>query len=165
MRKYTRVLVVFAGVIGSCGSIAGAAASPAGAAITGSAKFTLSGAGKGTLQEGSEGLCTNARGAGGDILGLTGSISNFPSSDTWSIVVSTPKAKNGTYAIGKSGSNGPFGQLTPAKKSATEFQNQAAILDASSGQFSFSGEKGTLDVTFGKGKKAITVKGSWNCAG
>ena len=31
------------------------------------------------------------------------------------------------------------------------------------GSYTFKGEAGTLDVTFGTGKKAITVKGSWNC--
>jgi hypothetical protein len=40
---------------------------------------------------------------------------------------------------------------------------QAAILNFTSGTYAVKGVKGTLDLTFGSGKKAITVKGPWNC--
>jgi hypothetical protein len=140
----------------------GLLASSAGASINGSASLTLSGAGKGTLHEGSGGLCTNARGDGVDLIGLQGSISGFNSAATWSLVVATQSGKAGTYPVSANGKT--TGQLDPMVKNSTYIESEKALLNSSSGTLTFNGEKGTLNVTFGTGKKAVTVKGSWNCS-
>jgi hypothetical protein len=134
----------------------------AAASITGSATLKLSGAGRGTLREGSGGLCTDARGEGVDLIDLVGSIAGFKSAATWSLVVASQSTKTGTYKIA-SGGGDPGGQLDPMVKHSTTIQSEKAILNSSAGSYTFKGEAGTLDVTFGTGKKAITVKGSWNC--
>jgi hypothetical protein len=136
---------------------------PAGASITGSASVKLSGAGKGSLHEGSSGICTDARGEGVDLIGLVGTVSGFKKAATWSLVVQATSPKSGTYKISSSGSTA--GQLDPMVKHSTYVQSEKAILNSSAGTFTFKGEKGTMDVTFGTGSKAITVKGSWNCGG
>jgi hypothetical protein len=78
------------------------------------------------------------------------------------LVLASPSTKGGTFTV--SSSDSPGGQLGPSVKNATLAQTQNALLNSSSGTYTVKGEKGTLDVIFGTGKKAITVKGSWNCA-
>jgi hypothetical protein len=124
--------------------------------------MTLSGAGKGTLHEGSSGICTDARGGGVDLSDLQGSISGFKSAATWSLVVTTQSAKSGTYSVSENGTI--TGQLDPMMKNSTILESEKALLYSSSGKLTFNGEKGTLTVTFGTGKKAVSVKGSWNCS-
>jgi hypothetical protein len=135
---------------------------PAAASITGSATMQLSGAGHGTLHEGPQGLCTTARDEGVDLIGLIGAVSGFKKAATWTLVVASQSTKAGTYRVRASGS--PGGQLDPIVAHASEAQSQAAILNSTSGTYTVKGVKGTLDVTFGSGKKAIRVKGSWNCS-
>jgi hypothetical protein len=142
----------------SLGPMSGRAA----ASLTGSATLKLSGAGQGTLREGSGGVCTNARGEGVDLIDLVGSIAGFKKAATWSLVVASQSTKVGTYKIA-SGGDSPGGQLDPMVKHSTFTQSEKAVLNSSAGSYTFKGEAGTLDVTFGTGKKAITVKGSWNC--
>jgi hypothetical protein len=142
----------------SLGPMSGRAA----ASLTGSATLKLSGAGRGTLREGSGGLCTNARGEGVDLIDLVGSIAGFKGAATWSLVVASQSTKAGTYKIAPGGGS-PGGQLDPMVTHSTPTQSEKAILNSSAGSYTFKGEAGTLDVTFGAGKKAITVKGSWNC--
>jgi hypothetical protein len=139
----------------------GAASRQAAASITGSASLKLTGAGRGALKEGSGGLCTTARGEGVDLIGLEGSVDGFKDAATWTMVLASQSTKGGTFKVSSSGS--PGGQLDPIGKHATVFQSQNAILNSSAGTYTVKGVKGTLDVTFGTGKKAITVKGSWNC--
>jgi|HubBroStandDraft_1064217.scaffolds.fasta_scaffold50407_2 hypothetical protein len=136
---------------------------PAGASLTGTASFKLSGAGRGSLKEGPQGICTTARGEGVDLINLVGSISGFKSAATWTLVVASQSTTGGTFTVNSSGS--PGGQLDPIVKHATVFQSQNAILNSTKGTYTVHGEKGSLDVTFGSGGKAITVKGSWNCGG
>jgi hypothetical protein len=144
--------------LSSLGPMSGQAA----ASLTGSATLKLSGAGQGTLREGSGGLCTNARGEGVDLIDLVGSIAGFKKAATWSLVVASQSTKAGTYKIAPDGDS-PGGQLDPMVEHSTPIQSEKAILNSSAGSYTFKGEAGTLDVTFGPGKKAITVKGSWNC--
>jgi hypothetical protein len=160
-RRSVRVTRVMA-TIATLGATIGLMAGSAGASLTGSASLTLSGAGKGTLHEGSSGICTNARGDGVDLLDLQGSISGFQSAATWSLVVATEGGKAGTYPVSANGKT--TGQLDPMVKNSTTLESEKALLNSSSGTFTFSGEKGSLNVTFGTGKKAVTVKGSWNCS-
>jgi hypothetical protein len=156
--KVTRLTATIATLFATIGLMAASA----GASIDGSASLTLSGAGKGTLHEGSDGLCTNARGEGVDLIGLSGSISGFSSAATWSLVVATQSGKAGTYSVSANGKT--TGQLDPMVKNSTTTESAKALLNSSSGTLTFNGEKGTLNVTFGTGKKAVTVKASWNCS-
>jgi hypothetical protein len=149
--------VALAAGLGALVVVSGEAA----ASIAGSASLKLSGAGKGTLHEGSSAICTTARGEGVDLIGLVGSVSGFKKAATWSLVVASQSTKAGTYTIS---GDGPSGQLDPMTKHPTELSSEAAILNATSGKYTVRGARGTLDVTFGTGKKAVTVKGSWNCS-
>ncbi len=139
----------------------GAVAGPASASIAGSASLKLSGAGDGTLKEGASGLCTTARDEGVDLIDLVGSVTHFKTAATWSLVVASQSTASGTFKVSAGGS--PGGQLDPMVKHATVLQSETAILNSTSGSYTVKGDKGTLDVTFGSGKKAKTVKGSWDC--
>jgi len=156
----TRIIAVVSLTMASVASVA-LATSPVAASINGTASLTLSGAARGTLHEGPQGLCTNARGMGVDLIGLQGSISGFRNVASWTLVVAAKSARGGSYKVASNGD--PGGQLDPIAKHATVIQSQAAILNSSSGTFKFKGYKGTLRVTFGSGKHAIEVTGSWNC--
>lgn len=148
--------------IATLGATVGLVAGSAGASIAGKATMTVSGAGKGTLREGTNGLCTNARGLGVDLIDLQGSISGFKRAATWSLEAVSQSAKSGTYPVSKNGNT--TAQLDPMVKNSTSAQSMAALLYATSGQLKFNGEKGSLNITFGTGKKAVTVKGTWNCS-
>ena len=161
MGSRTTQIVRGAGAATAAIAMVGLLAGTASASITGAATLKLSGAGKGTLTEGKSAICTNARGSGVDLLDLTGSISGFKSAAEWTITVEAEAEKAGTYKINSTSGSG---QLDPIGKHATAVQEEAAILNASKGTFTFKGEKGTLNVTFGTGHKVITVKGSWNCS-
>ena len=136
-------------------------AGPASASLAGTAMLTLSGAVRGTLHEGPSGICTNARGEGVDILGLQGSIGGSHAG-SWTFVLGATAAKGGTYKIANDVSTG---QLDPIAKHPTLTSSEKSLINATHGTFTFSGYKGSANVTFGTGKKAITVKGSWNCRG
>jgi hypothetical protein len=138
------------------------ASGPATASLYGSASLKLSGAGHGSLHLGSGGFCTNARNEGVDIIGLVGSVAGFKKAATWSLTVASQSTKAGTYKIAADG-DAPGGQLDPMVKHSTPAESEASILNSQSGEYSVHGDKGTLDVTFGTGNKAIKVQGSWNC--
>jgi hypothetical protein len=154
----TPLTVIIVALCATTGLVAGSA----GASIAGKSSLTLSGAGKGKLQEGSSGVCTNARGAGVDLIDLTGSITGFKSAATWTLTVLTQSAKAGTYSVTKNGTT--TAQLDPMKKHSTFVASEEALLYSSSGTMTFKGEKGSLNITFGTGQKAVTVKGTWNCS-
>jgi hypothetical protein len=156
--RVTRVMATIATLCATIGLMGGSA----GASIAGSASLTLSGAGKGTLHEGPSGACSTAHGEGVALLDLQGSISGFKSAATWSLVVTTQSAKGGTYSFSKNGTT--TGQLDPMVKNSTYLESEKAILYSASGKLTFNGKQGTLNVTFGTGKNAVTVKGSWNCS-
>jgi hypothetical protein len=156
--KVTRLTATIATLLATIGLLAGSA----GASIDGSASLTLSGAGKGTLHEGPSGACSTAHSEGVDLIDLQGSISGFKSAATWSLAVTTQSAKGGTYSVSENGTTS--GQLDPMVKNSTYLESEKAVLNSSSGTLTFSGKQGTLNVTFGTGKKAVTVKGSWNCS-
>jgi hypothetical protein len=161
MGSSTTRIVRGAGAATATLAMVGVLAGTAGASVTGATTLKLSGAGKGTLTEGKSGICTNARNQGVDLLDLTGSISGFKSAAEWTITVEAPTTKGGTFKINSTSGSG---QLDPIGKHPTAVQEEAAILNATKGTFTFKGEKGSMNVTFGTGHKAITVKGSWNCS-
>jgi hypothetical protein len=158
----TRALVRLALITGASAVAASLAlAGPASASIAGTATLTLSGAVHGTVHEGPSGICTNARGNGVDILGLQGAVAGSHAG-SWTFVLEATAGKAGTYKI----ANGVAGgQLDPIAKHPTLTSSEKSLINATHGTFTFSGYKGSANVAFGTGKKAITVKGSWNCRG
>jgi hypothetical protein len=150
-----RVVVTLAVAGLACGLLS----SSAGASLFGKTTLQLSGATKGKLTEGSGGICAVGRSQGVTVSGLVGHLSGADKKySTWSFIVSSPKGKNGSYTM--SPSSGTSGQIGGAVKGA---QLVGLQLNMSSGKFTLDGDKGTLNVVFGTGHKAIKVKGAWNC--
>jgi hypothetical protein len=149
----------------SVASLLGVTGTSGAASAPGTAKFTLTGSGRGTLRDGPEAACKyGGINTGGftELNDLVGGIAGYPGVGHWEIDIN--EKRSGTFAIKGVTAKQPNAEMSPTLESGNISKSTRMDLFAMSGSVTVHSQTGSLDADFSStDHKTVKVAGSWSC--